>query len=236
MPLPELPGAPSEMRLAFDDARLQIGHSLQMQSLGDQSPIRHYVKLLGFSKGRSIIVSTPTEDDKVVLMRAGQAFIVRAFSGKHAYAFTANILHVTNTPYPHLHMAYPADVRGLVVRGSARANVNLIACVSCEDNPAQTTDGVMTDLSITGARIASRTRLAEKGRRIAVRCAVALDGIEAQLALPAVVRNFSVDRRNANEANVINHGIEFIDVAQQDRMVLSAFVNQALLEHAHVGF
>ncbi len=224
----------NEIRINLDEAKLQIGDALQLQSLNEQNPVRYAVTLLGYAKGKSVMVSVPEIDGRLLIIREGQTFVVRAFSGRNVYAFTAMVLKSTSAPFPHLHLSYPGDVRGLTVRKGARAKVDLIVAVGRDDDPAFTAAGVMENISVSGCLVASRTSLGKKGDKIAVKFKLTVAGIESVLSLPALIRAVNVDHDPAPSGE--NHfGVEFHEVAGQDMIVLSAFVYQKLLEQATIG-
>jgi hypothetical protein len=82
------------------------------------------VTLIGYLADQGVIVSTPMIDGSVMMIREGQIFVVRLFSGKTAYAFTAVTNRVSHMPFPHLQLSYTKEVRGLVVWQRARANID----------------------------------------------------------------------------------------------------------------
>ena len=66
-----------EAEVRFEEIRLPVGESLQLQWLAGEQSIRHYSRLIGYVKGQSVLVTAPTVNGKVVLMREGQAVLVR---------------------------------------------------------------------------------------------------------------------------------------------------------------
>jgi c-di-GMP-binding flagellar brake protein YcgR len=225
---------PNEIRLNLEEAKLQIGDALQLQSLNEQNPVRYAVSLIGFAKGKSVMVSVPEIDGKLLIIRDGQTFVVRAFSGRNVYAFTAMVIKSTSAPFPHLHLSYPADVRGLAVRKGARAKVKIIFSASREDDPRFSAAGTIENMSISGALAVSKTPIGKKGDRVTIKFKALVAGIESFLALPCIVRAVNVDQDQASSGE--NHyGVEFVDAQPQDMIVLSAFVYQKLLEQATIG-
>ena len=220
-----------EMQINLEEARLQIGDPVQLQPQAEENPVRYSVRLLGFAKGRSVLVSTPMVDGKYLLMREGQAFVLRAFSGKSAYAFPTQILKSVNTPYPYLHLSYPKDVRSLVVRRGARANVKVICAITeCDGKPVQGA-GTLLNMSIGGALMGAKQPLGEKGQRLTIKFKTLVNDIESFLVLNAAIRAVTPDPADEAEYQ-IKHGLEFVDVSGQDMILLSAFVYHYLLEQS----
>lgn len=212
----------------LEDIRLSVGENLQLQSQIQGQTDRHAVKLIGYLKGGSVMVTTPKQNGYTMLLREGQAFVVRFFSGKSAYAFTTTVLKSLNTPYPHLHLTYPSEVRGLLVRSGKRANVNLIASVS--QVGGETRGATLHDLSLGGAMLSSKLKLGKVDERIQIKAKVSVSELDQFLSLTAVVRNVRAETLPEDGAVRYQHGVQFVDVEPPTQLALSAFVFQSLLD------
>lgn len=223
---------PTDDLCAFEDIKLDIGDTLQLQVQNDAGPQRYYVKLIGFLKGKSVLVTTPSQDGKVLLMREGQTFVVRMFSGKSVYAFGTTIFKVANVPFPHLHLTYPGQVRGLVVRRGARARVNLIAAVSGTDGRSHA--ATILDLSTGGAMLVAKAPMGVREDRIAIKFRVVINDIEEYLTIPAVLRSVHATSTAVAEGEKpqVHHGVQFEEMPHAEQVVLSAFVYRILFEES----
>lgn len=210
----------------MDEVRWHVGESLYLQ-LQDNPAIRYTVRLIGFVKNKTVFVTAPTLDGKFELIRDGQTFVVRAFSGKKVYAFTAAAVKSVHTPHPYLHLTYPKQVRFTTVRQSARVHLNLIAAVSLDD-PERVGAAVMIDLSPGGASCVMKEVLGKKGDQGLVKFRVNVADQESYLSLNAVLRSVSP----SENGDGYKHGFEFVNVSAQERLILSAFVHIALVEAA----
>ena len=221
----------TEKHIPLEEARLMIGDTVNLQGQSGDAVERYTVKLIGMSKGRSVLVTSPMIDGKYLLMREGQGFILRAFSGKSAYAFSTQILKSVNTPYPYLHLAYPREIKSLAVRRGARANVKVICVItSCEDEPLQV-PGTIINLSVGGAQMVLKQPLGEKGQRLIIKFKVVVNGIEALLEVKGIIRAINVDR--SGETDTPHQlGIQFVDVSPEESIPLLAFVYRELLEQS----
>lgn len=221
-----------EKPIPLEAARLQIGDMAQLQSQSNDE--RYSVRLIGLSKGRSVLVTAPMVDAKYLLnLRDGHAFVLRAFSGKRVFAFSTQIIKVVNTPYPYLHLAYPKNVTSLVVRKGARAIVNLICAIThCDDVPVEMA-GTIINISISGVLIATKQPPGGKGQRIVVKFKVEVNGVEAILALKAVIRVVNVDPAEVDAP--CQTGLQFVEVAPEDSIPLFAYVYRELLEQSVGG-
>jgi c-di-GMP-binding flagellar brake protein YcgR len=197
---------------------------LQFQSEAEHT--RSIVTLIGYLVDQGIVVTTPMLNGNIMMVREGQIFIVRLFSGKSAYAFTAVTKRVTNNPYPHLHLSYPKEVRGLVVRGSSRARANIICHATTESGSGYAC--VARDISVGGALIAAREKIAEVGQHLSLKMRVKINDTEHLLAIKCQVRSVNNSRPNAEEAATLLHGLSFENVSSQDALVISALLYQNL--------
>lgn len=221
----------AEKFMPLEESRLQIGDLVSIQPIAGESTQRYSIRLIGMSKDRSVLVSTPMVDGHYLLMKEGQGFILRGFSGKNAYAFATQILKSVNTPYPYLHLSYPREVKSLVVRKGSRADVNVICAVTDAADPARGGAGTIVNISAGGALLASREAFGAVGQTLIVKFKTMINGIEALLELRGVVRAVNVDH-GADSALPHRIGIQFVDVAPQDSIPLLAFVYQELLEQS----
>lgn len=216
----------------LEDIRPQIGDVLQMQGVADGA-LRHAVKLLGYAKGRSVMVTPPMVDGAYAIVKQGSAFVVRFFSGKNAYAFPAHVLKMSNTPFPYLHLSYPKEVRGMRVRRAQRAGVRLIASVS--DMYEALHSGVLMDISKGGALLAVRSVIGDVGDRIGLKFRVQFDDIDQFVHVWATIRSVRNNPDPDNGALAIHHGLEFAEVQGSDKLVLAAYTNQKLIEATDVA-
>lgn len=221
---PKTPQPDAEMAINMDDVRWQIGETLYLQ-LQDNPTVRYSVKLIGFVKGKTVFVSAPTLDGKFELIRDGQSFVVRAFAGKKAYAFIAAAVKSVHTPHPYLHLSYPKQLRCTVVRQTARVSVRLIVAIALGE-PERAAAGVITDLSMGGASAIAKNPLGQKGEPCIIKVKLHVADQDSFLVLHAILRSVAP----VDGADGFRHGFEFIEVAAHDRLILSAFVHQMLVE------
>ena len=214
----------AETAINMDDVRWQIGETLYLQ-LQDKPSVRYSVKLIGFVKGKTVFVSAPSLDGKFELIRDGQSFVVRAFAGKKAYAFIAAAVRSVHTPHPYLHLSYPKQLRCTVVRQTARVAVRLIVAVAFGD-PERNAAGVITDLSMGGASAIAKQPLGQKGEACTIKVKLHVAEQDSFLSVQAILRSVA----QADGAQGFRHGFEFIELAAQDRLILSAYVHQTLVE------
>jgi hypothetical protein len=70
-----------ETIVELDSVRWTVGEIFHLQT-HDQAATRYTVRLIGYVKNKSLLVTAPTIDGRSASIREGQAFIIRAFPGK----------------------------------------------------------------------------------------------------------------------------------------------------------
>lgn len=213
--------------LTLDQIKLAIGDAIQLQFQSDVEPSRSFVTLIGYLEGQSVVVTTPIINGSMMLVREGQDFVVRLFSGKSAYAFTTSAKRVTNTPYPHLHLAYPKEVRGMVIRGSSRGRTHIICHATAEGGRGVAC--IARDISVGGALIAASEKIGETGTLLTLKLRVKVGAAEHVLALNCKIRSVNASRPTADEKPAILHGLSFEEVTSQDTLVISTLLYQNMI-------
>ncbi|RFC32227.1 MAG: PilZ domain-containing protein [Candidatus Nitrotoga sp. SPKER] len=221
----------SEKITTLEEARLQIGDLVNLQILADGSDERYSAKLIGLFHGHSVLVTTPMIDGKYELMRVGHTYILRVFSGRSAFAFTTHILKSLNTPYPYLHLAYPREVRSLVVRKGDRAKVKLICAITSYDEVQLQEAGTIINISIDGAMVGVKKLFGHKGEKVSIKFKVVANNVEAFLKLDAIIK--SVNTHQFKDTDLpYQLGLQFVGISTEDSIPLLAFVYHQLMEQS----
>ena len=216
--------AGKEILVQMTDVRWSVGETVYLQVV-DNAALRYAVRLIGFVKNKTVFVTSPVIDGKFEFIRDGQTFIVRAFSGKKAFAFMASAVKSVHTPHPYLHLTYPKQVRCNVVRQGARAEVKIIAALTVGENAGA---GMLTDLSIGGASVSAKEPLGVKGDTGRVKFKVQAVGEDEFMNIEAILR--WVGPPETGEG--FKHGFEFVNLTTQEKLILSAVVHQTLVENS----
>ncbi len=214
-----------EVRIILDETRIQPGDAIQIQSSLDST--RFSVRLIGYQKGRSVIVTNPVQDGAAIYLKEGQAFIARIFSGRYVFAFPCSVLASAVKPYPYLHLSYPADVAGVNIRKGVRAALRTIAAFDM--GGGRRGAGIVVDLSCGGAFLLSKSHEIGLGRPIVLKFKLAIGTIEYVLELSGHVR--SVRPNEEEPALGTGYGIQFADVSAEDNLVLSTFIYQQMADN-----
>lgn len=210
--------------IGLDSSRIQIGDAILLQTTPDAP--RLLSRLIGYLKNRSVIVTQPEIEGELVMLREGQAFSARFFSGKNVCEFATNVLKQTSVPYPFLHLSYPRELKVQEVRRSARIPVDLIAAIECASQSG-VNSGKLIDLGANGAGLCAKLPLGQKGSLVRLKFKLSIHGIDSYLALNSEIRN--VVKREGEPTMPYLHGLSFLDVESNTRLALAAYVSGHLL-------
>ena len=211
--------------ITMEEVRWQIGDTLWLQ-LAEDAAQRYAVNLVGCLPSRSILVTAPQKDGKQLFMRDGQAFVVRALTGRRAYAFSSQLLKYQQTPFVYLHLAMPREVRSTVIRQATRVPVGAEGYLEVDGNTPVAASVI--DLSLAGASLVATSLsgrvAAQKGVVGRLRFVASVADQQLTLDLRVVLRTVEA----LGEADFYQYGVEFSNMTVRDKLVLSAYVYQEL--------
>ncbi len=219
----------------FEDMKLKVGDRLQLQPPSQLSPERFMVRLIGYQKGASLLVSVPlTANGLRLALQEGEKVVMRVFSGQNAFGFTSSVERVCKLPYEYMHLSFPEEVRGMIIRKAPRIRTRIIASVNAGDNGSEQVSGILLNLSANGACLGARKAVGQKGEDIRISFRVHLHNVDTYLTLPAAIRAVFVDENApGTQANLIQHGLEFTDLPPNDSVILQSMIYQQLVENPH---
>jgi c-di-GMP-binding flagellar brake protein YcgR len=205
---------------------------VQLQFVGDSTGRRYYSNVLGYSPSKSLQINTPRKDGNVILVREGQAMVVRLLSGNNIYGFTTSVVCSCTRPYSYLHLGYPKELETIVVRKAYRAKTNLVVSVqpeAAQDADAEPMSAVVLDISTAGALLRSEHELGSKGDVITIYARLSVADLQEHLAIPAIIR--SIRKESAvNARSVYQYGVEFQLLEQHHNVVLHGYVYEKLIK------
>lgn len=215
------------------DLQLDVGDVLQLQFATDENQRKYPTRVIGYLQGKSLLVTTPRIDGKVMLVREGQPLVVRMLSGNSVYAFNTQVLATSLKPFAYLHLTYPQEIEKIVVRKALRVVAALeanVTCTSAEDPKAsQQTRGTIRDISTTGALVTADHSLGAPGDLLTLTLRIPVAGVQKFLKLSAVIRSGRELPQDA--AAVWQHGVEFQLLEEMDNILLHGFVYEQLIKH-----
>lgn len=203
----------------FEELSLLPGHVFQLALDGYVSD-RGKASLLGYYHKHSLMITAPIISGAVSLLNTGTGVTVRMFVPNLGCvcAFRTEVMHSSRQPYPFIHLSMPKDIVVGEVRRSARAKVSVSVRIFYGDEFASEHKAVMNDLSVGGASLHVEQPLVPTGEPVKIRARVVVEGIERELNLNAIVRAADYDNEQKNIS------VQFMDVSENDRIVLYAYV------------
>jgi len=220
-----------------DLLNLTAGSVLQIQATVPENAPRYSVRLIGSLPGASLVVTTPTLDGRVQIVREGQRFNVRVLKGERVLGFVAQILHATMKPYPHLHLEYPSEFEQIVVRNASRVAADISATVrnTVDANEAENFHPAsIIDLSESGAKIASSIYLGKSAEILHIKFELMISGAAEELGLLGDIRNVNerVETGVEGEKTVVYTGVQFRTLSRYQQVLLHAWVTNKVLQSA----
>jgi c-di-GMP-binding flagellar brake protein YcgR len=216
------PATPAGDPIQFDDLSLQPGEMLQLhpalEVAGDFMPS----VMLGYLKNQTIIVTNPIVGGKVVPVKEGDPYHVKAFSGTNLFSFRTKVAKVYAQPYAHLHLEYPKLVYATKIRKALRSVVNLPAVLRNLATQAAT-EVLIKDLSAGGAKLVLHANLGEKEARYALSFKIKLaEDLESEVTAIVVAKALETQTIKG----VVTHmlGVQFQDLEKEARLLVLALV------------
>jgi c-di-GMP-binding flagellar brake protein YcgR len=209
-------------------AKIGIGDSLQLQDFSSTKQ-RYYVKLIGYLNKRSVLVSHPIQDEKLVFVKEGESFIVRGFSRIKTYEFSANVISVCLAPYPYLHLSFPAQIETMHMRSTLRIRLKLVCSIE-SSSLALKVPATIEDMSISGARIQAKREFGHVDEEVNVSFRLPVDGENQTFVVPAVIRNVRNETDSTTGESFVIHGLEFFQPEGMERMALQNFIYKTMAE------
>ena len=151
-----------------DELKLAIDQRLQMETPADPVPIP--VRLLGYLKGRTLIIKLPAGSASgTAAVSEGDEVVVRGFSGRIAFAFSSIVEKIRYLPYAYCHLQFPDSIQGAEIRKAMRVRLEIPArVVNPERNGEQVLEASISNLSVAGAMLVSSTPLGMVGDHISL--------------------------------------------------------------------
>ncbi|KAF0100654.1 MAG: hypothetical protein FD187_1573 [bacterium] len=228
-------GAPrtQEETLSFEAIKLMPDDTLQLQPLLEGQTERFTVRVIGVMKPKSVLVTAPMVDGKLIFVRDGQTYLIRAFSGLNVCAFKAKVLKAQLQPFPYLHLSYPDTVQAMRIRKAMRAPAGIIVAVHESEEGRQTGAGKLVDISVGGAKMHSPMKLGEKDQTLWLSFKVKLGDMEEYVKTPAIIRSLGEEDDEQGKP-MKSYGLQFGELNQAQRLIIMNLVYQHLLKEESV--
>ncbi len=226
-------GAP----FTFDDMKLKAESRLQLEPPAQLGRERFLVKVIGYLRDVSLLVSAPiTASGLRLQLMEGEKVVMRSFSGQNAFAFTCTIGRICKMPYEYLHLSFPDVIQGVVIRKAPRVKSKIIAAVQNTNsrNPGEQSSALISNISANGAALDAKRTLGNKGDVLNLAFRVNLHKLDAFLSVKGAIRAV-IDAENADlpSTEIIRYGVEFQGLQPNDMVILQSMIYQQIIESPH---
>lgn len=216
-------------KLPFSETSVRPGDTIHIDRSLDGTRIT--ARMVGYLKGRSIIITIPIDEQGQIFLKEGESIIAKVFSGKYVLVFPATVLAVVSKPYPHIHFSYPSVVTGFIVRKSERASVRVIATIEAEGDSVA---GIITDLSTGGVSFVTRNADIRPGSEVLLNFKIALAESTFIMKLTCLVRAVRDKQPDVLEG-ATGYGAQFRNLSAEDILILGLFVGHKMTETRSAG-
>jgi hypothetical protein len=197
-----------------DKIPIETVHSREIKSK------RLLAKIVGWSEGSSLLVSLSPQMIHAGLIKDNEQVLLRAFTGKTAFAFSTTVLKIEHFPFTYLHLSFPKKVEAVEVRSSFRHGVRLPATITT-DGKADVSGDIL-DIGMTGVRIGTIEPLQDE-TPIRLATQFELHEVPVSLDLHAQVRS-SKSVPDAHGTAHYEYGMEFQNLQPNDRLILGSLL------------
>jgi hypothetical protein len=225
-----------DLVFTFDDMRLKVEDKLQLEPPSQLSRERFSVKVIGFLRSASLLVTVPiTASGLRLQLMEKQKVVMRSFSGQNAFGFACTIERIIKIPYEYMHLSFPDNIQGIMIRKAPRIKTRIITTVQDSTNSsAAQISALISDVSANGVSLESKQALGVKGDVLNLAFRIQLHNVDAYLSVKGIIRAVvSGDETEANKSGLIRHGIEFHDLQPNDGVVLQSMIYQQMIENPH---
>lgn len=225
---PPSPTGTSRKTYTFAQMRIKVGDQLSLEPPSQIAGGRANVMVLGWFEGKSLIVTAPQSNAGRLVLEQGEVVLIRAFTGRSAFAFRVTVEKTAQLPYHHLHLSFPEKAEGVDVRSSPRCRLLLSAVITGDGAAAR--QGTILNLGTAGALIETTTPLGEAASTIQIAFSFELHGVPVSLDLRAKLRG-KKSAAGTNAAHCYQYGVEFSNLQPNDRLMLGSLVWYEMYEH-----
>jgi len=215
--------------------KILVGGTLQLQKAGDDTGERYASTVIGFVPGKSLLVTPPMVNDKSALVREGQQFAVRMIEGCYIQAFVAKVIHNTSVPYPYIHLSFPQEVEYIRIRNADRTDTDIPVVtrnIKLPDEKDNWKPASIKDISATGARFESMSKIGEKDDVLLIRFKLSVCSHEEEMELQTTIKNVEEPSDvGADEWGVFVFGTQLIEPSRLEQALIQSYVLEQKMIH-----
>ena len=199
----------------FESMNLQVGVKLQFITHRRVKPVQHFSTLIGWVKDEYMLVKIPMTGNLPIPLVEGERLTIRVFSGIHVCSFACTVERVFGRPLFYAHLSFPRSIQGTSLRTAMRVRVDIPLKVTSFQGDAPDTECLLTNLSVNGARVESKTSLAQDDAEVELEFALQAPphNQEVRVRTRAAVRNVStVPAVGLDQEESFAYGMQFVDL------------------------
>jgi c-di-GMP-binding flagellar brake protein YcgR len=215
----------------FESMNLQVGVRLQFITHRGLKPVQHFSTLIGWSKDEYMIVKIPTDNGAPIPLVEGERVTMRVFSGIHVCTFASTVERFFGRPLLYAHISFPRSIQGTSLRTAMRVKVDIPARIIPLGGSVPPVECLLTNLSVSGARIESKTSLPQDEEQFDVEFALLAppNNQEVRVRTRAAVRNISALPGAPEQAEGFAYGVQFVNLNPVHYTLLQNLTYEALL-------
>lgn len=223
--------AKHEGHFSFADMKLKVGDKIQLQPPASVGKERYIVRLIGYVDNVDLLVTTPMLNGRRISLLENDQLVARFFSSEKIFGFSSTVERICKLPYDYLHLSFPTEIQGSIIRKSPRVRINIGTSVSMPEASDDEQTALIVNLSAEGAFIRTRQPLCQKGQAVRLSFQADLHDVSNPLVLNGIVRNtVGEEGKDGEGTTTFDHGIQFQDLAPNDRVILRSLIYQQMIE------
>ena len=208
------------MPSCFADMHIKVGDPLHLEPPRPVAGGRATASLLGWLDGASVMVTAPVNAAGRLALQEGELLVLRAFTGRSAFAFRATVLRVAYQPFAYLHLSFPDKIDVAAIRSSPRCRVSLPARIGAG---GRSCDGRIVNIGTNGALIETAGPVSKDQSPIQVAFSFELHGVAVALDLQADLCGEKITPEGGGESRC-QYGVAFTRMQPNDRLILGSLV------------
>ncbi|CAJ92461.1 Flagellar brake protein [Cupriavidus necator] len=223
--------ADDELRPATGPLGLQVGTLLHVKHEGEAArPAAS--RLIGFIE-QGLFVTWPQLGGRDLPLQAGDAVLLRGFSGHAIHSFTSTITAVCRSPFRYLVLSAPVQKHAMPVRKAARVPTRLAAYLTepGDDDDIDTGTArlaLLSDLSTGGALVQTTAPAPAPGSRVRLRFKMRTASLDSEVTIDGWIR-LAPPGAASDDADFPAFGVAFDVLAERELTLLQCYIYEQLL-------
>lgn len=139
--------------------------------------------------------------------------------------FVALVDVQTVDPYPILHISYPENVSFKGIRSATRVGVDLpMELANASTSGGSKTPGLISDISISGARIELSDVVGAIGDTVEITAQVDIQNVKRELKVQGIIRSRVEAAEHQDPGLPVSYGLQFTETNEEELLILYAYV------------